>query len=240
MPVEDFKYFFIQTHSGWQHGFADQVRVDEKERLTLFAEQSLTVAAQADAFPVGITFDKKGNLYMADAEQCTVSYQQRDTHTWKRLPCIGGCGPLPTEFCFSRNTEDDAAYCGRLAVDRSTLYVADTFHHRVQAFYLPTLQLRFILGSPDNPNQAACDPPSPAQRLCQPRDIVTDSQGRLYVLNAGTQQIFQFSRTGVFMQIIGSSGAHGRDGLTDPLAMAIDCEDVLLCDRCQQLRHCQV
>ena len=245
--VEDFKYFFIRQRAGWQQGFAEYIRVDESGCLTLSAGEDSTIPIQVDSGgkrqegqekhggPVGICFDRSGNLYVAAAviesqkqtkpetKTCNLYRRLRAQDTFDRLPCIGGdCGELPTQFCFA--TGDPVEYCGRLAVHQSTLYVADTFNNRVQAFYLPTLQLRFILGGEEHPNQAACDSVSVDLGLNQPKDIVTDSKGHLYVLDSGNKRILQFSRDGVFLRTI---NCQGEGQLSEPVAIAVDEEDIL-------------
>ena len=247
MPVEDFKYFSIWKRAGWQQGFAEHIRVDGSECLTLSAGEESIITILVDAGvrrpesqekcdgPVGICFDRRGNLYVAAAEiesynktkpetkTCYLYRRLRDKATFVRLPCIGGeCGELPKQFRFAGG--EPVEYCGRMAVHQSTLYVADTFNNRVQAFYLPTLQLRFILGEEENSNQAACDPVSVDLKLQQPKDMVTDSKGHLYVLDSGNKRILQFTRDGLFLRTI---NCQGEGHLSEPIALAVDREDIL-------------
>ena len=101
------------------------------------------------------------------------------------------------------------------------LYVADTFNHRVQCFYLPHFQVRLVLGK-----RGCCGYVSGSGHgeFDRPKDVVADGRGNFYVLDYGNERIQKFDRLGRFMRVVGAGGEHR---LQRPEGIAVDKEDSL-------------
>jgi phage tail-like protein len=140
-----------------------------------------------------------------------------------------GCGSETGEFKFKEDETDSGGpaysggpvFSGGLAFWKDTLYVADTFNHRVQAFYFPQFQIRLVLGKQGHSGPANS---SGAGEFNHPKDLVTDSLGNLYVLDYGNKRIQKFDRSGRFLQFIAAGGPHA---LKNPESLAVDRDDFI-------------
>jgi DNA-binding beta-propeller fold protein YncE len=103
-----------------------------------------------------------------------------------------------------------------IAVGRDgSVYVADTWNHRVQKF---TADGKFIsmwgyFGTGEAP-----------QAFWGPRDIAVDSQGRLFVSDTGNKRIVVFDPDGNFITQFGSAGL-GQGQFDEPVGLAVDSAD---------------
>lgn len=124
------------------------------------------------------------------------------------------------------NSPNDKEYCGRIAFGKSTLYVSDSFNHRVQALYLPSFQIRFILGEGNDPGQQAFkkDP----VKLGQPKDIFINHHGDLYVLDVDNKQILIFNKYGMSIKVIDSNDIDADSW--NPVTMALEPEGDRACE----------
>lgn len=252
----DFDYFVITTQHGWRQGHAEPAWVDQQGRLSLSPQTTIPLPEKVIQHPLGlpldcngdpyrgspisdrareseigkliaIAFDRGNNLYLVDGETCRLYRFDDQAATLEQVMHIGGCGAQPGRFIFSppyNNSSNDKPYCGRIAFGKSTLYVSDSFNHRVQAFYLPNFQIRFILGDGEDPGQQAFG--GSQVELYQPKDILTNPKGTLYVLDAGNHRILIFNQYGVLSKVIGSDNPCSGP-LRDPASMAIDSDGYL-------------
>lgn len=197
MTTQEFNYFVLNTAETWRTGATESLRILPDGGLALWPVGSVTPPEGLRRL-VGLAADGRGTLYLLDAEACQVVKYSPAQDQFTTVPCIGGCGSQPVQFDFfdaGLNT-----YAGRLALNASILYVADTFNHRVQAFYRRNLQLRFVLGAVEKGH------PVPGTRpgtFNAPRDIVLGRKGAIYVLDYGNYRIQQFDRNGQFQAFVG-------------------------------------
>lgn len=216
MPIEEFKYFVINTAARWREGFGEAVRINPEGGIALAPVQRL-VELPGLGRATGLAVDRDGNLYVIDGRHCRIYKYLFQTKKYERIFCIGECGGLAGQFRFAAG--NPLAFGGWLALGKSTLYVADTFNHRVQAFYRRNFQLRFILGAENE-----CKQPAPGQRpgeFNHPKDLVTDKKGNLYVLDYGNRRIQKFNKYGGFRRFIGAGV------IAEPENIAIDHNDFL-------------
>ena len=104
------------------------------------------------------------------------------------------------------------------------VYVADRNNHRIQILHSSDLSFLKMFG------QQGCGPSD----LCNPWDVGVDSQGFVYVVDAGHSCIKKFSSHGEFKLQIGTYG-NKADELICPLMIAIDANDFLyVTDRTSQ------
>jgi phage tail-like protein len=238
--TEEFKYFTLNTPGRWREGRGESVFIDRAGHLSL--APSSPVGQSELSRPTGIAVNPKGDLFIIDADDCQIYKFPTEGGALQRLGCcedhvagkqhfacngcgrhtchvrgLFGCGGDGGEFMF----RNDGEASGGLAFGRETLYVADTFNHRVQGFSLPEYQLRLVLGKRDR-----CSYLSGAGKgeFNQPKDVVTDSRENLYVLDYGNRRIQKFDRLGRFLQFVGAGGPHR---LEKPEGFALDNEDYL-------------
>jgi phage tail-like protein len=238
---EEFNYLTINTRSKWREGLADSVFIDRQGHLSL---APLLNVGQSGGLghATGLAVDHKGDIFIIDAEDCQIYKFAPESGTLQRLECLEscgvegrklcctgelrrpwrvkglfGCGEEYGEFRFKRGAE----YSGGLAFGKETLYVADTFNHRVQGFFFPQFQLRLVLGK-----QGQCGPVSDSGQgeFDQPKEVVTDSKENLYVLDYGNRRIQKFDGFGKFLRFIGTGGQHA---LQKPESIALDKEDFI-------------
>jgi phage tail-like protein len=219
IAAEDFQYFVIHTLEGWRQGRSESLGIDQQGRLVLSPQQSIPLPKDV-GHAVAIAFDRWGGLYVLDAKHCRLYRYCLGDLEGKPVFRLGDCGSLPVQFNFSAPTGD--AVRGGIALGKSTLYIADTFNHRMQAFYLTTFQLRYILDGVTPPYPEAF-PARPLQ-LALPTAILTDQQGDVYVLDTEKKHVVKFNAYGLANRVL----PQGDDSpLQEPVDMAIDGQEVL-------------
>jgi len=217
MTPHEYKYFVLNTARSWREGSFSSLRIDPAGQVTLQPAGSLKLLSDGTARLTGFAVDKQGNIWAIDAANCHIYFYQKTDQNYEQAMRLGKCGVNGWEFNFSGS---QGSYGGYLALGKSTLYVSDTFNHRVQAFYRNNYQIRFILsGAQDTPCNPATETGSGAFHL--PGELHVDSKQHLYVLdeNEGKPRIQKFNRYGWFMEILGSSE------LSRPVHFAIDSQD---------------
>lgn len=214
--AQEFRYFVINTPEKWRQGFGSSVVLNREGHLTLAPKQEISSLGDL-GHATGIAVDKQNNVFILDALTCELFRYSRQDETVVRVNCFGGCGQDYGEFRFASAAGEE--FSGGLAFTRSTLLVADTYNHRVQGFYLPYYQIRFVLGREEN-----CEPvrgTDPGE-FNEPRDIVADSRGHFYVLDYGNRRIQKFNRIGQFRRFIGTD-----EMFEQPESIAIDSSDCI-------------
>jgi phage tail-like protein len=238
---EEFNYFTINTPGKWREGWLDSVFIDGEGHLSLTPLLNIGEAGEL-GHATGLAIDNKGDLFIIDAADCQIYRFAADSRTLHRLECLESCGvdvgkpacpgnlrrPWRVKGLFGCGDEigqfdfnSEGEFSGGLAFGKETLYVADTFNHRVQGFYLPQFQLRLVLGKAGHCSYESGDGQG---EFNQPKDIVTDSRENLYVLDYGNKRIQKFNRSGKFLRFIGMVGEHA---LQQPESIAIDNKDFI-------------
>jgi phage tail-like protein len=219
---EEFNYFVINTPSRWREGLIDSVAIDRDGNLSLAPVLNLGQFGVI-GHATGLAIDHREDLYLIDSHHCQIYKFSPEGHELRRLECsvarhgrrherrIGlfGCGSEDGQFEF-KSMEGTS---GGLAFGNGTLYLADTFNHRVQAFYVPQFQIQMLLGGRGGSGTAEGE-------FDRPKDIVIDSKGDLYVLDYGNRRIQKFNRFGLFLRSFNAS-------LERPESMAIDRDDLI-------------
>ncbi len=95
-----------------------------------------------------------------------------------------------------------------------TVYVADTWNHRVQVFAPDGRFLRSFgfFGTDGSP-----------EAYWGPRDVAVDGEGRLFVADTGNKRVVVFDAEGNFLTAFGAPGALLGD-LDEPVGLALDAE----------------
>lgn len=232
MQAAEFKYLVVNTFEGWREGFGQAIRMYPEGAISLSPENRLTLSEAAGQSEngesigqiSGFSVDSEGNLFVIDAEQCRIFQYRVDGKELAQVQCIGGCGRFAGQFDFEFPPLNN--FAGGLALDRASLYVADTDNHRIQAFHRLNYQLRFILGK-----EMASPEPAPGRgpgEFNLPKDLAVDSRGNFYVLDYGNRRIQKFTRSGDFLREFILITAEGHPSpLLQPLNLAVDQEDTL-------------
>jgi phage tail-like protein len=217
---EEFNYFVINTPSRWREGLSDSVSLDRDGNLSLAPVLNLSQFGKIGQ-ATGLAVDHREDLYIIESDHCQIYKFTPESHDLRRLECSGGgarherkiglfgCGSEDGQFEFKSMEETS----GGLAFGKETLYVADAFNHRVQAFYVPQFQIQMTLGGRGGSGSAEGE-------FDQPKDIVTDSKGDLYVLDYGNRRIQKFNRFGAFLRSFAAP-------LKQPESLAIDRDDLV-------------
>ncbi|MFN7209565.1 MAG: flippase activity-associated protein Agl23 [Aggregatilineales bacterium] len=221
-PVSDRLVFFVRKDVAaqiWDFGVGtasvSRLPVDPFAELrcdTCAAELILAAETPLNA-PRGLAIDAQGKLYAVDTRNGRVVIYDAD-------------GRFEREFG-TPNPSNDPNVVGELgvlrepwgiAVDRDGLiFVADTWHHRVQVFANDGTPLR-AWGTFE---QAIPEVVGSAVGFYGPRDIKVDSTGRVFVADTGNKRVRVYDREGNLLYDIGQRGTQ-PGALFEPVGLAIN------------------
>ncbi|HMC59052.1 MAG TPA: hypothetical protein VKJ01_07665, partial [Candidatus Solibacter sp.] len=165
-------------------------------------------SAQSFRFPTGAVF-LNNELYVADSGNHRVMVLPLQTGTFGSATRLLGQDRFDSnsinliegrEFQFV-GTSIDAGLALDTTGDVPHLYVADTYNNRILGFkdlrsLKPGAAADIVIGQPDLAT-ALCNPTNDAtvptqSSLCQPRGLVVDSSGNLYVADYGNGRVLRF------------------------------------------------
>lgn len=199
----------------WDYGAAPvagmELEADPYEAgyLTLlpdFTLQDVTGNANALQAPRGMAVAADGTLYVADSRNHRILHYAPDgtvLHSW------GG---------FADQTSGDAAGgkfnepWGIAVGSDGSVYVADTWNHRIQKFDKDGkfLNMWGTFGQAEN-----------EYAFWGPRDVAVDSQDRVYVTDTGNKRVVVFDEDGQYLSQFGSAGFE-LGFLDEPVGVAVD------------------
>lgn len=207
------------------------------------------------AYPSSAVWGADSTLYISDQANLRIRAVRPDAADWAQRTIVTVAGTGDTTLAadgtpglasgFDAPTIDATVFPGlRLAMslDRRTLYVADTFHHRIRALDLGDAAhaVRTIAGSGPtgqaNGAFAGDGGPALAARFNTPTDIAVDRDGTLFVCDAFNHRIRAIAPDGAVRTVAGSgaSGFSGDGGpatqarLNQPNGIALDTQRGLL------------
>lgn len=147
-------------------------------------EEIANVAIQTG--PSGVAVGPDGTIYFSDTLDHRIALVDACDQQVRPLPCAGGEGTQTSQLREPRGL----LWHPR----RGVLFVADSGNHRIQLFDLDSGQLRGIWGQPDP--SAPPLPGSEPGRLNQPWTLAADSDGNVYVVDAGNSRVQKFDIDG--------------------------------------------
>jgi DNA-binding beta-propeller fold protein YncE len=171
--------------------------------------------------PRGIAVGPDGNIFVVDSRNARINvYGQDGTF----LLSFGSPGAAPGQL--GRLATAGAGGASGIAIDDSgTIYVADTWNHRIQVF---TPEGEFVRGwgnffdAADDPALSQTQPGA----FYGPRGLAFHD-GLLYVTDTGNERVQVFTPEGEFVRMFGLPGS-GEGALLEPVGIAIGADGTVL------------
>ncbi len=158
--------------------------------------------------PRGVALAPDGSLYVTDTEAHQVTHLSPEgeiLHRWGAFADIlsGEAPPGTMQQPWGIAVGPDGS-----------VYVADTWNHRIQKFTAEGdfLTMWGVFGQAETP-----------EAFWGPRDVAVDAQGRVFVSDTGNKRIVVFDGNGTFITQFGSYGA-GPGEFDEPVGLALDKE----------------
>ncbi len=220
-PAEMMKLYIRKdiTSQIWNYGVGpstEEIVADpyEGKEETLNADLVFgTAGSEPGQFqrPRGIAIAPDGTLYVADTENHRIQHLDQDgtpLHVWGSFADLAqGAAPGGTFY----------EPWGIAVAPDGSIYVADTWNHRIQKF------------SPEGEFLTMWGYFGQAERsdaFWGPRDVVVDQEGRVIVSDTGNKRIAIFGPDGEFIAEFGEEGfASGQ--FNEPVGLALDTDGIL-------------
>ncbi len=226
-PVADWMYFYVRKDVAAQiwnfgTGAAKVAGLPEDAFKNLRCDTctaNLVFAGAGDQpgqlnHPRGVTFGPDGNLYVADSQNARISIYDPDGKFLRQFGTVSTTdpnNPVPPPGGSLREP------WGVAVGQDGTIYVADTWNHRIQVFDNNGTFLR-MWGEFE---QLPAGQEGKVNGFWGPRDIAVDSQNNVYVADTGNKRIRVYSAQGNLLRTIGQGGA-AMGQLNEPVGLAIN------------------
>jgi len=155
--------------------------------------------------PRGIDVAPDGSIYILDSGNARV---QKFDPQGQFLLSWGESGKEAGQFSLEYYTGP----CGLAAGPDGSVYVADTWNHRVQKFDSEGRFIRLLTGAGGS--------------FFGPRDVTVDNSGNVYVVDTGNKRIQKFDSDGKFLLQWGRAGALPGE-LDEPVGIAIGPDEMV-------------
>ena len=174
------------------------------------------------ARPLGLAVDPAGNIYLADSANHAI----RRIDTNGAISTVAGIG--------TSGYAGDGALAGAaqlfapsdVAVAHDgTLYVADTYNHRVRK--VDTSGRISTVAGTGTPGVAGDGGPATAAELNEPRGLWLDGRGQLYIADSANNRIRMLSAAGTITTIAGDGGTRQ---LQHPSAVIVGPDGIYIAD----------
>jgi DNA-binding beta-propeller fold protein YncE len=157
--------------------------------------------------PSSAVFDFDGNMYVSDQ----ANFRIRKIDTSGMITTFAGSGErgfadgIGIEAKFDAPKGPDAGPGGKIAIDddRTTLYVADTFNHRVRKIDLTTGEVTTIAGN-GTASYTGDGGPALAATLNEPIDVYLSHDHDLYVADSRNNVIRKIDANGMISTVAGT------------------------------------
>ena len=198
MTDPEFKTQVFKEPKQWQSGLFYRLQMPETGGVVLAAMPAVSCWIDMDGIskkPACLATDQCGQIYFINTDDCFLYRYDPVAGRMERIPCFGGRGSDPGQFKSP----------ARMIIGRHTLWVVDTGNDRIQAFARENLQLKHLIDD-----------------LAEPIDMTVSGDGRLYVLDRVSRQIWSYDANGRERK----QGV-GADLLRAPVACALGKDNIL-------------
>jgi len=197
----------------WNYGVAPAVEMETETdpylagMITLLPDLSFGTNGSGEGqfqSPRGMTIGPDGSIYVADSRNHRVQHFTANgefINSWGTFADVGAGNALGGTF--NEPWGIDAAPDG-------SIYVADTWNHRIQKF-TPDGKFLFMLGffgQAESP-----------EAFWGPRDVAVDGDGRVFVTDTGNKRVVVFNSEGQYLTQFGLAGV-GLGEMDEPVGIA--------------------
>jgi len=196
----------------WEYGLTpepEEPKIDPYLSGTISLEPDKIISGVNETLfqaPRGIAFAPDGSLYLAD------SRNHRIVHLDAEGSFINAWGSYANVLDGNASPGTFNEPWGVAVSPQGSVYVADTWNHRIQKF---TAEGTFLtmwdtFGSPETPDA-----------FWGPRGVAVDDLGRVYVTDTGKQRVVIFDSNGQYITQFGGLGL-AVEQLDEPVGIAVD------------------
>jgi sugar lactone lactonase YvrE len=213
-------------------------RVDTKGNMTRFAgtgefgfDGDGGKATDAKLkIPAGLTFDKKGNLYIADRN----NHRVRKVDTRGIITTIAGNGTAGFSGDGGKATEAMLKHpSGIVTDDKGNIYISDRSNDRIRVVNSKGI-ISTIAGNGMDGFKGDSGPATKAQ-LSRPFGLALDKKGNLYIADRGNNRVRRVNPQGIIHTVagdggfffMGDNGPAYRASIAGPTGVAVDKNGVL-------------
>ncbi len=151
--------------------------------------------------PAGLTFDKKGNLYIADRN----NHRVRKVDTRGSITTVAGNGTAGFSGDGGKATEAMLNLPSGIAVDdNGNIYISDRSNDRIRRVDNKGI-ITTIAGNGVDGYKGDNDPATQAQ-LSKPFGLALDKKGNLYIADRGNNRIRKVNPHGIITTVAGDGG----------------------------------
>jgi len=178
-----------------------------------------TATAAELVAPGELTFDKSGNLYIADSASEYILELSASTHKLSVFAGTGaggysGNGEAATKATFNHPQGIEFSPSG------SELYVADSRNNVIRSIDMSSGIIRTIAGTGASAGPGDADPcpklvlnlAATKTALCNPFGIAVDAEGNIFFVNGGSTQILKLSQSTGKITLVAGTGNYGYTG----------------------------
>jgi DNA-binding beta-propeller fold protein YncE len=226
-PVADWMYFYVRKDVAaqiWNFGTgATKVAgLPEDAFKSLRCDTcaaNLVFASAGDQpgqlnHPRGMAIGPDGNLYVADSQNARIAIFDPDGKLLRQFGTVSTTDPNSPVTPLPGSLREP---WGVAVGQDGTIYVADTWNHRIQVFDNNGTFLR-MWGEFEQLPPAQEGKPN---GFWGPRDVAVDSQNNVYVADTGNKRIRVYDARGNLLRTIGQGGATVGQ-LNEPVGLAIN------------------
>lgn len=213
-------------------------RVDTQGNMTLFAGTgesgfSGDGGKATDAklkVPAGLTFDKKGNLYIADRD----NHRIRKVDTRGTITTVAGNGTAGFSGDGGRATDAMLNLPSGVAIDdNGNIYISDRSNDRIRIVNSKGI-ITTIAGNGMDGYKGDSGPATQAQ-LSRPFGLALDKKGNLYIADRGNNRVRKVNPQGIITTIagdgsfffMGDNGPAYRASIAGPTGVVVDDNGIL-------------
>lgn len=164
-------------------------------------------------YPIGIGKDSKGNIYIADSENCAI----REVNTSGDITTVAGGSPGALKGCGYANSSavDSQFYIpyGVAADAANNLYIADYDNCAIRKITASTEEVSTIAGGPTlGCGYSGDGGPAVKAQIKNPNSIALDAAGNIYFSDVNNYRVREIVAATGIIQTVAGDGAYGYTG----------------------------